>query len=164
MMHQAVLLIGGNEGDRLSVIQQCIPQLATLGNIKNTSSIYETEAWGRDDLPPHLNQGILLETHLFPNELLAAVKQMEVDLGRVPTEKWGIRKIDIDIIFYDELILKTDLLTIPHAWMHERRFVLIPLSEIIPNWIHPVMQQSVATLASQCTDPLWVTLFEQKHS
>lgn len=163
-MHQAVLLIGGNDGDRLSVIQQCVARLSTLGNILSTSSIYETEAWGRDNLPPHLNQGILLATELSPNELLKAVKNMETDLGRVPTEKWGIRKIDIDIIFYDDVILNSETLTLPHAWMHERRFVLIPLAEMIPNWVHPVLQQSVATLASNCTDPLWVKLFEQKHS
>ena len=110
------------------------------------SSMYETKPWGLTDQPDFVNMAVEAETDLAPIELLEMLKKIEKDMGRRDTIRWGPRIIDLDILLYDDIILKTDSLTIPHPLMHEREFVLGPLSEIAGDLIHPVLKKSIGDL------------------
>ncbi|RQO32683.1 2-amino-4-hydroxy-6-hydroxymethyldihydropteridine diphosphokinase [Taibaiella sp. KBW10] len=159
-MNTAYLLLGGNEGDRLKTLRECVAFLCKeVGTVISASPIYETAAWGKEDLPAHLNQAIKMETDLSATALLQQVLAIEIKLGRQRQEHWGCRTIDIDIIFFNEDVVQTRDLVIPHPLMQVRRFVLQPLSDIAGAYIHPVLHQSVATLLAQCTDPLAVTRY-----
>lgn len=158
--YSAYLLIGSNEGNRLQFLTTAKEQIEQFaGRIILTSSIYQTDAWGKENLPPHLNQALLIRTGLEPLELLNRLQQIETNLGRKKTEKWGIRKIDIDIIYFDNLIINHPQLQIPHPLMQNRRFVLSPLTEIAPNFLHPVLQKTNQELLQTLSDPLKVTRF-----
>lgn len=164
-MYSAYLLTGSNEGDRLqqlSSARMLITQNA--GNILKYSEIYETEAWGKEGLPPHLNQALHLETELESLELLAELQRIELLLGRERKEKWGIRKIDIDIIYFENFIIQRPQLQVPHPLMHRRRFVLTPLTEIAPDFLHPAFQKTNRELLAETEDPLTVRpfVFEKK--
>lgn len=156
-MHSVFLLTGSNLGDRSSQLSQCINALQEqAGNVVQCSQVYETEAWGKEGLPAHLNQALHLHTTLQPLELLEVIHHIEHSLGRVRQEKWGIRAIDIDIIYYDNMVLNLPQLTIPHPLLQERRFVLQPLAEIAPAYCHPVFGKSNYGLLETCMDPLSV--------
>lgn len=129
---------------------------ADAGTILEESSIYKTAAWGNTDQQAFLNQVIILQTKLSPDELMQALLHIEQQLGRIRTQKFGPRTIDLDILFYDGLVIKTKLVTIPHPAIQERRFVLVPLAELSPRKIHPVYRQSITTLLQNCTDELAV--------
>lgn len=155
------LLLGGNVGDRLSYLALAQERIAErCGEIRSCSSFYETAAWGNTDLQPFLNQAIGISSPLLPLQLLREINQIEKELGRERVEKWGARTIDIDIIFYGHQVVDTPELKIPHPLMQERRFVLVPLAEIIPGFVHPVCHKTVRSLLEECTDPLPVALFD----
>lgn len=157
MLHSVFLLTGSNLGDRSSQLSQCITALeGRAGKVVACSQVYETEAWGKEGLPPHLNQALQLNTALNPAELLHVIHDIEAQLGRVRQDKWGVRAMDIDIIYYDHIVLNDPALTIPHPLMQERRFVLQPLAEIAAAYYHPVLKKSTAELLDSCTDPLAV--------
>ncbi len=107
------------------------------------SHIYETEPWGYAEQPAFLNMVISAETDLSPVELLKKLKDLEGSLGRVPVFKNGPRLIDMDILFYDDLVMRTESLTIPHPRMHERAFVLIPMLDIAPDFVHPILLKTM---------------------
>ncbi len=154
------LLLGGNLGDREVYIKQARRQIGVaIGEIKNASHPYETAAWGLENQQAFLNQVLAVETTLSPPALLAQINILEAELGRVRDIRWGARVIDIDILFYDDLVLQTQRLTIPHPELANRRFTLVPLAEIAPEFMHPVLQRTTAELLAQCPDNLPVTLF-----
>ncbi len=130
MTHRAYIAVGGNLDDAIETVIRAVIALDELGKVTRASSLYETKAWGKTDQPNFINAVALLETGLEPEALLVALKALETRLGREPGERWGPRVIDLDILTYDdELVAKPDL-TIPHARMAERAFVLVPLAEI----------------------------------
>jgi len=151
-MHQAVLLIGGNLGDRVESIRRAQALLLDVGKITSRSLLYETQAWGGVSKGLFLNQALVLETPQSPSALLQATQKIENLLGRRREVHWGDRTMDIDIIYYDKLIYKDERLTIPHPMMAERNFVLVPLVEILPDFVHPVLRLNHKTLLSRCRD------------
>lgn len=154
-MNKAYLLIGGNTGDRKGYLDQAIAAIEQqAGVVVRQSRIYETAAWGKTDQPAFLNQCLLLQTRLDPEALLECLLQIETGLGRLRTEKYGPRTIDIDILLYDQLICQTARLTLPHPELPGRRFALTPLQELAPRLKHPVLQKTISALLKACTDPL----------
>lgn len=146
-MHKVYLLLGSNLGNREKNIDNAINELKACGIIiSKKSSLYNTAPWGYTEQPEFLNQAIECLTSLEPVELLREIKKIERKLGREKTFRYGPRIIDIDIIFYDDLILKSNELTIPHPFMHKRDFVLKPLCEIAPNFVHPELKLSIKNL------------------
>lgn len=130
MTHRTYVAIGSNLGDPVASVRDAIAALGELGSVERMSSLYHTKAWGKTDQPDFVNAVALLETGLNPRSLLIALKSIEQRLGRVPTERWGPRAIDLDILTFDDLHIEEEGLTIPHASMNERAFVLVPLAEI----------------------------------
>jgi 2-amino-4-hydroxy-6-hydroxymethyldihydropteridine diphosphokinase len=158
-MKPLFLLLGSNLGDRVSYLQEACRQLSALfGESGQKSSLYETAAWGVEDQPAFLNQALLFHSDIPALEVLAFTQQVEQDLGRERKERWGARVIDIDILFYGNTVLETPTLTIPHPHLHQRRFTLAPLAELAPQFVHPVLNQTIEQLITVCLDPLEVKL------
>lgn len=155
-----VLLLGTNLGNRIAYLEQAIIQLQKVfGNIIIKSSIYETAAWGKINQPNFLNQVVIHNTNFSAHQCIQKILAIEKELGRERIEKMGPRTIDIDILFYDNEIIKTKNLTIPHPHLQNRKFVLVPLNEIIPNYMHPILSKSVKVLLQECSDTLNVKKF-----
>ncbi len=121
------------------------------------SSLYQTGAWGNKEQNDFLNQVWVTETSLAPVELLLELKMIEEQFGRKAREKWQPRPLDLDILFYDDLIFNEHELKIPHPYLAERKFVLVPLAEILPDKIHPETKKTVAQMLEECTDNSTVT-------
>ena len=139
--------IGSNLGDRYRNCLRAIELLRQNGLfVTKQSSMYETEPWGVTEQPEFVNMAVETETDLAPMRLLEMLKKIEKEMGRQDTIRWGPRIIDLDILLYNDIILNTDSLTIPHPLMHEREFVLGPLSEIAGEFIHPVLKKSITDL------------------
>jgi 2-amino-4-hydroxy-6-hydroxymethyldihydropteridine diphosphokinase len=154
-MNTAYLLIGGNLGDRAAYLEQAVKEIEALcGSITRISSIYETAAWGNTKQPPFYNQAIQLTTPLPPETLLEQLLAIEIEMGRVRTQKYGPRTIDLDILMIDDNVIDTLALTIPHPELHNRRFALLPLAEIAPSLFHPILDKSVSELLVNCPDTL----------
>lgn len=124
------------------------------GSVLEHSSLYETAAWGLENQPDFLNQVLLLETVLEPRALLAALLQIEQELGRIRQQKNGPRTIDLDILLFNDEVIHEPGLQIPHPRMATRRFVLAPLAEIAGELIHPVFSKSIRQMLAECPDPL----------
>lgn len=151
------LSLGTNQGDRLSNLDNSIQHIEhKCGKILNISSIYETEAWGNTDQEAFLNQVIEISTQLTAHELLAEVLGIETVMGRVREVHWGPRIIDVDILFYGIECFNEPNLIIPHPQLQFRNFVLIPLKEIAPDWVHPLLGKSVEELILLNPDKLAV--------
>jgi 2-amino-4-hydroxy-6-hydroxymethyldihydropteridine diphosphokinase len=148
--HTVYLALGSNLDDRLANLKQAITSLSPQMEVKAKSRVYETPPWGYADQPMFLNQVIKANTYLEFEPLLKHIKRLEIALGRTPSFKNGPRLIDIDILFYDDLVLNTASLVIPHPHMHERGFVLLPLMDIAPDLVHPVHKKSVREMIASC--------------
>ena len=156
-MNKAYLLTGGNEGDRYLNMQQARANIEHIcGQLLQVSSWYETAPWGKTDQADFLNQVLLIETKWNPRELLKAIFLIEEKGGRIRTVKNAPRTIDIDILFYDQLVIEKPGLSIPHPRIADRRFVLEPLNEIAPEFEHPVLRKTIHQLLLECTDELAV--------
>ncbi len=154
-MSTAYLLIGGNLGNRTAYLQQAIQLIGQYcGNIVHSSAIYETAAWGISDQPSFYNQALAVETTFEPEALMQQLLRIEEEMGRKRTVKMGPRIIDLDILLIDEQVISTGLLTLPHPALPFRRFALLPLNEIAPSIIHPVLHKSINQLLEECTDKL----------
>lgn len=145
--HTVYLALGTNLGDRLANLKQAIAALTPQLEVKAKSQVYETPPWGFEDQPKFLNQAVKANTYLDPLPLLKHLKRLEVALGRQVSFPNGPRLIDIDILFYDDLVLHTPPLVLPHPRLHERGFVLLPLMDIAPDLVHPQTKQSVREMA-----------------
>ena len=156
-MNDVFLLLGSNLGDRNLHLQNAVTYIEhDIAPVIKKSSIYETAAWGKTDEPDYLNQVVMLRTVLSPKKLLETTLFIENTLGRQRQEKWGSRTIDIDILFYDKIIINEANLQIPHPELHKRRFTLEPLAEIEPNLLHPVLNKNILQLKSELKDNLIV--------
>jgi len=152
-MNNVYLLIGGNMGDRMANLASARNKInIECGPIITASSIYETEAWGYKEQHAFLNQALQLETLLNAENLLEVILKIEIALGRKREIPLGPRIIDIDIIYFNDEILNTNALTIPHPSMAERKFVLIPLVEIASNHLHPCLLKTNEVLLKECGD------------
>ena len=139
--------LGTNMGERELNLQNAIEHIEKkVGKVLAQSSIYETPAWGLTDQPDFLNQVIEIETSQTPPQILENILQIEIEMGRIREKKWGPRLIDLDILFYNNLIFNTENLQIPHPYIHQRAFVLEPLNEIAPNFVHPVFEKTISEL------------------
>ena len=156
-VHKAYILLGSNQGQRKRFLQKAIIEIAAhCGSIVKESSIYETAAWGNTQQAAFLNLVIIIHTKLLPDELMKSLLQIETGLGRIRTGKYGPRTIDLDILFYDELVYHSSLVTLPHPAIQDRRFVLTPLAELSPRKVHPVYKKTIPVLLRECADTLEV--------
>ncbi len=160
-MNKAYLLTGGNEGDRYRNMQQAQTNIEHIcGQLLQVSSLYETAAWGNTDQPDFLNRVLVVATKLRPQELMKAIFLIEEKGGRRRSLRNAPRTIDIDILFYDGVILDEPGLIIPHPRIADRRFVLEPLNEIASGLIHPVFQKTISRMLAECKDELTVKKIE----
>ncbi|HEY3404466.1 MAG TPA: 2-amino-4-hydroxy-6-hydroxymethyldihydropteridine diphosphokinase [Ohtaekwangia sp.] len=157
MNRHIFLSLGSNLGDRAqNLIHASRLIRESLGEIILNSSVYQTAAWGNEDQPAFLNQVLEITTSLTPEQALKCVLQIERSMGRERNEKWGERNIDIDILFYENYIISSGQLTVPHPEIANRRFVLLPLAEIAPYFVHPVLHKTIEELLEICGDNLSV--------
>lgn len=146
----AGISLGSNMGDRLGSIRQALLLLKGKGaRITAVSDVFETAPWGHRDQPWFLNACLLAETADQPRDLLMKLQSIEIELGKTTRFKWGPREIDLDILFMDDLAISEKNLVIPHPEMHHRAFVLVPLNQIAPDWLHPLLQRKVKELVTQ---------------
>lgn len=156
-MHTAYLLIGGNLGNRMEYLRQARNLSGQrAGTLLAASAIYETEAWGNIDQTSFLNQVITIRTHLPAGELMSVLLSIEEDMGRKRQERYGPRIIDIDILFVDAEIHHSSHITIPHPELPGRRFALVPLTDLCPNMVHPILKKTIKELLAECPDLLTV--------
>jgi 2-amino-4-hydroxy-6-hydroxymethyldihydropteridine diphosphokinase len=155
-MPRCILHLGSNLGNRQEHLATAIRYIDRLaGIVVCTSDIYQTAPWGNTEQPLFLNQALVLDTQLSPSILLQRLQNIEHLVGRTPVAvRWSARTIDIDIIAIAQQIIHTDILTVPHPYMHLRRFVLAPLADICPQWVHPTLQKNIQTLYNECADSL----------
>jgi 2-amino-4-hydroxy-6-hydroxymethyldihydropteridine diphosphokinase len=151
-----VLLLGSNLGDRSGNLHKTLLMIGELlGQIASVSSVYETAPWGYESKNSYLNQCLTLWTELDPGHILEQIHKIEEKLGRLErSPAYADRIIDIDILFYGDMILAYPDLHIPHEKVHKRRFSLVPLAEILPDFEHPVFRKKIRTLLAECRDEL----------
>lgn len=154
-MNTVYLLLGSNMGDSEQLLSKARKMIEKyIGDVIASSSIYRTAAWGQEKQADFLNQIVLVESSLFPHKILKEILFIEKEMGRVRTTKYAARVIDVDILFYNNEIIHTENLTIPHPQIQNRRFVLVPLQEIAPFYQHPILKKIAAELLTICTDKL----------
>ncbi len=154
-MNKTYLLLGSNMGNSRQQLSDAIKHIGNMiGKVIRQSGFYQTAAWGNTDQPDFINQAIIVETQLSVPETMSTILDIEKKMGRIRTLKNAPRIIDIDILFFNKDIINTKNLIIPHPFIRERRFVLVPLNELSPRFIHPVINKTVRQLLKQCPDKL----------
>jgi len=157
------ILLGSNQGNSIKQLEIATQSIAEwVGNVVQSSSIYRTAAWGNTQQDAFSNQIILVRTEKTASQVLRILLTIEDKMERIRTLKWAPRTIDLDILFYDELILEEPELTIPHPYLHQRRFTLIPMAEMAPNFLHPKLLKSISQLLQICPDQLSVEKISTK--
>lgn len=152
------LSLGGNLGNTQEIFEACYPMIENkVGLILQKSSCYRTAAWGLQDQADFVNQVILLESALLPEDILVAIQAIEKDFGRERKITWGPRTLDLDILFVDQQIIQTANLHVPHPHIPNRKFILIPMQEIAADYEHPVLHKSIAELLLETKDTSAVT-------
>lgn len=156
-MNKAYILIGGNTGNRvINLAKACRMLEERCGRIESRSSVYATQAWGMTDQRDFLNQAVLLETGLEAAELMDTILELEEAMGRKREARNGPRNIDMDILLFNDQVIDTSKLKIPHPRMHLRRFALVPMCELAPDLPHPVSGKKMKQLLKECSDGLQV--------
>ena len=154
-MSKVILLFGSNIGNKTENITKALSQVSgSLGEIIRTSSLYETAAWGNTNQESFYNLVCTLNTSFSPEQILKKILEIEQKLGRIRVKKWEARIIDIDILYIDDIIFKSETLQIPHPLLHERKFTLMPLVQIAPDYIHPILKLTSIELLQNCKDSL----------
>lgn len=163
--HFFMLSIGANLGDREKTIRDAIDLLSNVEeiSISKISSFYETEPVGYADQPWFLNFALCGVTSLKLNVVIQLCKSIEFLLGRKVREQWTEREIDIDLIFYGDTVLESEMLTVPHPRMQDRLFVLVPAEEIAPEYVHPVLKETISELKAKCNDKSTVRLYSSTN-
>jgi len=159
-MSEAVIILGGNEGNVKETFLGCKKRFESRGyKLSNISSIYSSPSWGYDSENRFYNQVLTFKTNKSPQDVLKDCLLLETEFGRLRDNsgEYHDRPIDIDILFYDEATVEEENLTIPHPRLHERKFCLVPLLEIAPGFIHPVLKKTIGELLAQCTDESKIT-------
>jgi 2-amino-4-hydroxy-6-hydroxymethyldihydropteridine diphosphokinase len=157
--NEVFISLGSNLGDRAENLKKAIHALElNVGTIIRQSSVYETKPWGKSNQPDFFNQVILVHSDKSPEDCLLTVSAIEQQMGRKREEKWGVRIIDLDLLYVGEAIIQTEKLSLPHPGIAQRRFVLVPLVEITPDFVHPELQKNHRQLLSECPDLLEVKL------
>jgi len=155
--NSVVLSLGGNIGDVKEVFEFAIRHLKKrVGTISLSSSLYQTKAWGVEKQPDFLNQVVVIDSELSPFKVLEHCLAIEFQLGRVRKEKWHERVIDIDVLFYGDELINSKELIVPHPYIQDRNFILTPLIEIMPDFVHPTYNKSLNDLKISCKDKLAV--------
>ena len=154
-MNKAVILTGTNEGDLSSNLELALELVSeNTGKVIKTSGVYETEPWGRKNQPVYYNQVFEINTPLDAFSLMKKLLSIEKKMGRERTIKWAPRLIDLDILYFNDEIINTPELKVPHPHLHDRRFTLVPLTEILPDFIHPVLKKTSSELLQDLADNL----------
>jgi len=154
-LNKVYLSIGGNLGKRKANLAKAVFLIEQqIGAIVALSHLYETKAWGVENQPDFLNQALIVNTSFSPEKVLAYALSIETKMGRKREQKWYTRLIDIDLLFFEQAIINTEDLTLPHPYLAERNFVLTPLAQIAPDFIHPILKKSIKDLLKDCRDTL----------
>ena len=156
-MHYSTLLLGGNIGDTEALINKAINHISKLGEVTAKSKIYASEAWGFESDNDFLNIAIIIKTEFDAEALLIELQEIETEMGRIRLGKgYASRTMDIDILFYDDIILNSKSLEVPHPRLHQRMFTLKCLIDILPNYQHPILKKTITELTKSCTDNIKV--------
>ncbi len=157
---QVLIGLGANIGNKTQNLERALRLLEQqVGPVLAVSSIYETAPWGKAEQPSFFNQAAMLSTQLDPFRTMEALLDIEKVMGRKRREKWKERIIDLDLLFYDQYIIRTTLLTLPHPFLHLRNFVLVPLAEIAPDFWHPELEKTISEVLAESPDKLEVKIF-----
>jgi 2-amino-4-hydroxy-6-hydroxymethyldihydropteridine diphosphokinase len=157
--NEVYISLGSNLGNRTENLRKALHAIELhVGTIIKRSSVYETKPWGKSDQPDFFNQVIRVQSDISPENCLVRLSIIEQQMGRKREEKWGARIIDLDLLYANDTIIQTEQLTLPHPGIAQRRFVLVPLVEIDPDFIHPLLKKNQRQLLSECPDLLEVKL------
>jgi len=153
-MHRVLVGLGSNVGDRLEFLQTAVRELERTPGItvKSISSVYETEPVGRKNQPQFLNAAVEIGWSGNAPQLYERIKEIERSIGRTPSERWGPREIDLDLLYFDDEVIENPMFIVPHRESSNRRFVLVPLSEIAADFIDPAKKRSIRSLLASCAD------------
>jgi len=153
MKNSAIVLLGSNLGNKSLFLEIALNKIVgRIGIIDNISSLYESTAWGIEDQPSFINQVVCIKTNFSAQATLDYLLQLEIEMGRIRSQKWGPRIIDLDLLYFNNEIITNESCTIPHPAIAERKFTLVPLVEVIPNFVHPITQLNQKELLALCID------------